>query len=373
MNKAEISNLVRQCYQCGICSGVCPKARVKPGFLPRKMVYEMISGSQDRAIDSGDAWTCLTCGLCELKCPMNVNFLDMVRETRAQMMGKNVICTIAHDNDFGSFYNIMKNEQIKPKRKEHLAEDVKTDDKSKVLYFMGCLPYFDIIFKDDVGFEGMDIANNTIRLLNQVGITPAVLDEEKCCGHDQLWRGQTELFEELAKNNIKYLKNYETIVTNCPECLRTLKKDYKEKLGLELDVKHISEFLAEKGEELTPNEDDKKKITYHDSCRLGRHMGIYEAPRELLEKMNYNLEEMIKNKEEALCCGVSAFVNCDDENTLIRRQKMKQALDTGAETLVTPCPKCQIHLKCLQMAKSEPDYNIRIADLTTVLFENLKR
>ncbi len=82
---------------------------------------------------------------------------------------------------------------------------------------------------------------------------------------------------------------------------------------------------------------------------------------------------MAKNKEDALCCGVSAFVNCNDENTLIRRQKMKQALDTGAETLVTPCPKCQIHLKCLQMAKSEPDYNIRIADLSTVLMENLKR
>ncbi|MFQ5975009.1 MAG: (Fe-S)-binding protein [Candidatus Hydrothermarchaeales archaeon] len=372
MTESEISKLVRQCYQCGTCSGVCPKARVKPGFLPRKMVFEMISGFSSRAVESGSGWDCLTCGLCQLKCPMNVNFLDMIRETRYKMVGKGVSCTVAHDNDFGSFYNIMKNEEIKPQRREFLADNVKTDDKSKVLYFMGCLPYYDIIFRDDVGFEGMDIANNTIRLLNAVGVEPAVLDDEKCCGHDQLWRGQTELFEELGKNNAKFLKDYELIVTNCPECLRTLSKDYKEKLGIELNVKHISEFLSEKAEGLSAN-GNKKKVTFHDSCRLGRHMGVFDAPRKLLEKMDYEIEEMVKNREEALCCGVSAFVNCDDENTLIRGQKMKQALDTGAETLVTPCPKCQIHLKCLQMAKSEPDYDIRIADLSTVLLENLKR
>lgn len=372
MSETSIAELVSQCYQCGICSGVCPKARVKPGFLPRKMVFEMISGFSSRAIDSGNGWACLTCGLCQLKCPMNVNFLDMIRETRYEMVGREVSCTIAHDGDFGSLYNIMKDEAITPNRKEFLAEDVKTDDKSEVLYFMGCLPYFDIIFRDDVGFEGVDIANNTIRLLNAVGIEPALLDEEKCCGHDQLWRGQTDLFEALAEHNAKFLDKYDTIVTNCPECYRSLAIDYDEKMGMKLNVKHISEFLSEKTGELSAN-GNKKKVTFHDSCRLGRHMGVFDAPRELLNIMGYDINEMIKNREEALCCGVSAFVNCDDENTLIRRQKMKQALDTGAEILVTPCPKCQIHLKCLQMAKSEPEYNIRIADLTTVLLENLKR
>ncbi len=364
-----IEDFVKTCYQCGVCSGACPKAVVKPGFLPRKMVHEMITGYGERELESGDCWDCLTCGTCQDKCPMNVDFLDMVRESRRA--GKTANCKLAHDNTLGmDFYNIMKNENIKPRRKKFLAKDVKVDDKSDVLYFMGCVTYFDIIFKDDVGFEGMDIADNTIRLLNAAGITPAVLDEEKCCGHDQFWRGQTGLFEEFAKQNAGILKRYKTIVTACPECYRTLAVDYRERLGIELNVKHISGFLAEKIGEIKPN--GTKKVTFHDSCRLGRYMNVYDPPRELLKKAGYEVLEMAKSREESICCGVSAFVNCDDENKEIRRMKMRDAVDTGAEVLVTPCPKCQIHLKCLQSDVSEPDYDIKIVDFSTLLAENIK-
>lgn len=364
-----IEDLVKTCYQCGMCSGVCPKALVKPGFLPRKMVHEMITGHVERELESGDAWDCLTCGTCQAICPMNVDFLDMVRELRRA--GNSANCKVAHDNTLGmDFYNILKNKNTKPRRKKFLAKDVKTDDKSDVLYFMGCVTYLDIIFKDDVGFEGMDIADNTIRLLNAVGITPAVLDEEKCCGHDQFWRGQNEFFEEFAKQNVEYLKKYKTIVTSCPECYRTLAVDYKDRLGIELNVKHISELLAEKVGEIEPN--GSRKVTFHDSCRLGRYMNVYDQPRELLKKAGHEVLEMTKTREESICCGVSAFVNCDDENKEIRRRKMRDAVDTGAEVLVTPCPKCQIHLKCLQSDASEPDYDIKIVDLSTLLAENIK-
>ncbi len=97
---------------------------------------------------------------------MNVDFLDMVRESRRA--GTAASCKVAHENTLGmDFYNIMQNESIRPRRKKFLAKDVKTDDESDVLYFMGCVTYLDIIFKDDVGFEGMDIADNTIRLLDE--------------------------------------------------------------------------------------------------------------------------------------------------------------------------------------------------------------
>ncbi|MEE8403379.1 MAG: (Fe-S)-binding protein, partial [Candidatus Hydrothermarchaeaceae archaeon] len=301
-----IEDFVKTCYQCGMCSGVCPKAIVKPGFLPRKMVHEMITGHVERGLESGDAWDCLTCGTCQDKCPMNVDFLDMVRESRRA--GKGANCKVAHDNTLGmDFYNILKNKNTKPRRKKFLSEDVRVDDDSDVLYFMGCVTYLDIIFKDDVGFEGMDIADNTIRLLNAVGITPAVLDGEKCCGHDQFWRGQNEFFEEFAKQNVEHLKKYKTIVTSCPECYRTLAVDYKERLGIELNVKHISELLVEKVGEIEPN--GSKKVTFHDSCRLGRYMNVYDQPRELLKKAGHEVLEMAKTREESICCGVSAFVN----------------------------------------------------------------
>lgn len=362
-----LAEFTSKCYQCGICSGICPKARVKPGFLPRKIVHENITGFSSRAISSGAGWDCLTCGLCENKCPMKVEFLDMLLSMRKEMSnGAGITCKLAHENFFGSsFYNIMKNEKMKPKRKHMLAKDVKISDSSEVLYFMGCLPYFDIVFKEDVGFEGMEIANNTIRLLNAVGVEPAVVEEEKCCGHDQLWRGDLKTFEELGKQGNL---DYKTIVTSCPECLRTLAVDYKERLGIALNVKHISEFLADKLK-LAPN-GKKAKVTFHDSCRLGRYMQIYEQPRELL-KLGCELKEMARNREDSICCSISAWVNCDDENKEIRRRKLDEAVATGAEILVTPCPKCQIHLKCLQVDKSEPERKIRIADLSTILVENL--
>lgn len=373
MAKITMAEFVSKCYQCGTCSGVCPKARVKPGFLPRRIVHENITGFSSRAVSSGAGWDCLTCGICQKKCPMKVDFLEMFLSMRKEMSnGAGVPCKLAHENFLGSsFYNIMKNENIKPKRKHLLAKDVKISDTSEVLYFMGCLPYLDIIFKDDVGFEGMEIANNTIRLLNAVGVEPAVIDEEKCCGHDQLWRGDLKTFEELGVQN-KNLTKYKTIVTSCPECLRTLAVDYKERLGITLNVKHISEFLVDKSAKLTPN-GKKANVTFHDSCRLGRYMQTYEQPRGLLKSMGYEIKEMARNREDALCCSISAWVNCDDENKEIRRRKLDGAIATDAEILVTPCPKCQIHLKCLQMDKSEPERKVRIADLSTVLAENLKR
>jgi Fe-S oxidoreductase len=371
MATVTTAEFVKKCYQCGMCSGFCPKARVKSGFLPRRIVYDTITGQSSRVVQSGDTWDCLTCGLCQIKCPMKVGFLDMIRESRKA--GMNGACKIAHDNTLSSsLYNIMKSRKIVPKRKQFLGKDVKISEDSDVLYFMGCTTYLDIIFKDDVGFEGMEIANSTIKLLNAVGIEPAVLDREKCCGHDQLWRGQIKDFEDFGRQNAELLKKYKTIIVSCPECLRTLAIDYKEKLDVELNVKHISEFLLENADKLKTN-GNKVAVTFHDSCRLGRYMNVYEAPRELLKLAGYELREMVKNRDEALCCGISAFVNCDDENKELRRRKMKDALETGADIMVTPCPKCQIHLKCLQKDESEPEYNIKIADLSTVLMENLKR
>jgi Fe-S oxidoreductase len=344
------------------------------GFLPRRMVYNVVTGNAERVIASGDAWNCLTCRECQVKCPMKIDFVNMVRGLREEMLKKGIPCLIAHDNTFGtSLINILKRRDIKPRRRAFLAEDVKVREDSDVLYFMGCVTYLDVVFKGDVGFEGMGIADNTIRLLNAAGIEPAVLEGEKCCGHDQLWRGQKELFKELGKQNLEYLREYKTIVTSCPECYLTLAVDYKESFGVELNVKHLSEYLLERKEKLKGK--GRGVVTYHDSCRLGRYMGVYDAPRELLKAVGYELREMRHAREEALCCGVPQFVSCDDENKEIRRRKLVEALETGAEVMVTPCAKCQIHLKCLQIDKGEKgdgrEYNIKIMDLSTALMEAL--
>ncbi len=379
METLSLEAFGRVCTQCAICSGACPKARVKPGFLPRRIVYEVVTGNASRLIDSGLAWHCLTCKQCQVRCPMGVDFTAIVRELRREMLSRGKGTVVAHANTLGpSLYRMMGNGKLKPKHRDFLAKDAKIGDGKEVLYFMGCTAILDFVFRDDVGFEGLDVANNAIRLMNAVGVEPAVLDEERCCGHDQLWRGEEGDFEGLAKQNAELLKGYGTIVTSCPECYRALAVDYKERLGVKLNVKHISEFLAERQDKLKANGGVTKTIaTYHDSCRLGRYMGVYEEPRKLLSAFGYELREMANSRDAALCCGVPQYVNCDDENKKIRRNRMKDAAETGASIMVTPCMKCQIHLKCLQRDASEKTegraYPVEIVDFTTALARKLAK
>jgi len=366
-----LAETIGKCYQCGVCSGICPVVRVRKEFSPRRILMSVNLGHAPEIVSSGALWNCLTCGACQVKCPMDVDFLGLVRNLRPQMLEQGVLYCPSHEGLLGPLYNIMKHEAIKPKRKNFLGEDIRTNDHSDTLYFTGCIPYMDVIFKEDLGFEGLAIVNNSVRLLNAIGIEPAIADQEKCCGHDFLWRGRQDIFEELARHNESFLKQYNRIVVSCPECYRTLAVDYKEKLGINLNVIHISELLTENIDKLQfmSNGDD---VTFHDSCRLGRYMKVYDPPRNLLEVAGYEVKEMAKNREESLCCGISAFIGCNDESKEIRRRLMKEALKTGVKTLVTSCPKCQIHLKCLQKDESEPEYPLRIVDLSTVVLERLK-
>lgn len=380
MATQALAAFAQLCNQCAICSGTCPKARVKPGFLPRRIVYNVLNGNASKLIDSGIAWHCLTCKQCQARCPMGVDFTAIIRELRRAMLEKGNGAVVAHANMLGpSLFGMMENEKLKPKHRDFLAKDVKIGEGEDVLYFMGCTAILDFVFRDDVGFEGLDVANNSIRLMNAAGVEPTVLDAEKCCGHDQLWRGEAGDFEKLARQNAELLKDYKTIVVSCPECYRALAVDYKEKFGVKLNVKHISEFLLEKGlGQRTPNGNATRTIaTYHDSCRLGRYMGVYDEPRKLLSAFGYELKEMAQNRDSALCCGVPQYVNCDDENKKIRRNRMNDAVATGASVMVTPCMKCQIHLKCLQRDASEKTegraYPVEIVDFTTALARKLTK
>ncbi len=368
---SEATSIFHQCYQCGICSGACPKAKVLPGFLPRRMVFEMINGFEERQLDSGLVWECLTCGRCQVNCPQGVDFLAMVRDIRGKSKKLGIDGAVAHNTILAPMYSIMVNPNIKPKKSMYLSEDVETDPDSKTLFFVGCSPHLDAPFSGDVGFKGIDIMNDSLRALNLIGIVPAVVDGERCCAHDYLWRGEKEVFEAFGRQNAEVLEKFDTIITACPECYRTLGVEYKELLGIDLNVRHVSEVVAENLDKIKKK--DRDKITYHDSCRLGRFMGVYDEPREVLERAGFSLVEMGESRENSLCCGVPTWVNCNDENKRIREQKLEDALSTGAKKLVLPCPKCEIHLKCLQVDKSEKDkYPIEIVNLSTLIKESLE-
>jgi Fe-S oxidoreductase len=164
-----------------------------------------------------------------------------------------------------------------------------------------------------------------------------------------------------------------TVVTSCAECYRTLSQDYKE-MGATFEVKHISQMAGELLDQgRLKVRSSGKKVTLHDACRLGRHTGVYDPPREVLRKVA-ELVEMPRSGPAASCCGVGAFLMCGAHSKRIQVERLIEAGAT-AGTLVTECPKCQIHFKCALKDKPVPGAKLpelEIIDLASFLARSLE-
>ncbi len=251
--------------------------------------------------------------------------------------------------------------------------ELRVSDNSDTLYFVGCAPYYGALFKP-LGVDGNGIARSTVRVLNALGIEPKILADERCCGHDLLWEGDVDGFRCLAELNAAFIRQagVKRIVTSCPECARALKVDYPAH-GIELNVEvlHLAELLA--GDEwLTADGRPSTVVTYHDPCRLGRHLGVYDAPRQVIERLGLELVEMPRHGPNALCCGTNGWTHCAIANKAIQVDRLREARSTGANLLVTACIKCQIHLKCaMQDQLLGDEIAIEIKDLATLAAEAL--
>ncbi|TET67613.1 MAG: (Fe-S)-binding protein, partial [Candidatus Zixiibacteriota bacterium] len=176
-------------------------------------------------------------------------------------------------------------------------------------------------------------------------------------------------------HNLQVIKKgkADKIVFSCPEGYAIFKQIYPELFGeLKFEVLHITELVAQKLKEGGFNLGEiVTKVTYQDPCRLGRFLGIYEEPREILKAIpGLELIEMPRNRKEAICCGSSTWINCSRVNKRIQLERLKEAKDTGAETLITACPKCKIHLSCA-LKDNDLEEKISIKDLNVLLAESL--
>jgi Fe-S oxidoreductase len=183
----------------------------------------------------------------------------------------------------------------------------------------------------------------------------------------------------LAQINAKLIRaaGVKQIVSSCPECVRALKVDYPAHgIQLNIEVKHLSELLTDLkplAPRLKPPADNIKTVTLHDPCRLGRHLGIYDAPRKVLEQLGYTIVEMQHTRANATCCGTNGWTHCSMANKGIQMQRLREAKATGADALVTACLKCQIHFKCaLQDEQLKNEINMEMMDLAVLLAERLE-
>lgn len=239
----------------------------------------------------------------------------------------------------------------------------------EVLFWVGCAGSYDDRYKR--------VTKAFVKILNKVGVDFAVLGTEESCTGDPARRSGNEfLFQMQAASNIEVLNAYniKKIVTACPHCFNTIKNEYPE-LGGNYEVVHHSTFLQELIQDgrikLKGGGSFKgKKITYHDSCFLGRANNIYEAPREVLEALDADLVEMKRCRTKGFCCGAGGaqmFKDAEPGRKEVNIERTEEALSTGAGIIAVACPFC---MTMMSDGVKNKEKNVAVKDIAEILSEN---
>jgi heterodisulfide reductase subunit D len=360
---------VNRCIRCGMCRSkydyfekvfrVCPSGEHSAGFwtnFPGGRVWtvkEILDGRlkiTDAPVEA--IYLCLLCGNCREKCGMTdlttgkpmINVPAIVKALRADLFaaGVEVPAGVAM---FGEAIEKKHNVFGAPveERADWLLPEITVETDADTVYFPGCL----------AAYRAPEIAQATAKILNKAGIKFSVLGEQEyCCGDPLIMTGQLSLAREIAQHNFERLKA-KRVITSCAGCYRCFKEEYPKLMGEEYQVNivHMVELLPELIEsgkiKFKAHKGKKEKVTYHDPCELGREMGLYDQPRQVIQSIpGIELVEMVRNRENAWCCGGGGGlkgVNYD-MSVEIGTDKVKEALATGAKRIISACPSCKINI-----------------------------
>jgi Fe-S oxidoreductase len=252
-----------------------------------------------------------------------------------------------------------------------MAEYASMEENPEVLFWVGCAGSFDA--------RAQKVTEAFCKILWNAGVKFAILGKEEACTGDPARRAGNEfVFQMLALQNIETLKMYavKKIVTTCPHCMNSLKNEYPELGEVSYEVVHHTQFLEEliKDNRLKFTEKEELKITYHDSCYLGRINGEYQAPRAILKEIYGDVTEMTRAKENGLCCGAGGaqmFKEDEPGNERINIERTEEALATGASTIAVNCPFCLTMFDDGLKAKEKQE-EVMAYDLAELIVQNKK-
>lgn len=313
-------------------------------------------------------YSCLLCRLDEENCGARIPNAEIYEQMRAELVEKGLgplpehAPLVASLKNYGNPWMQPKSARDRWLKKAKLAGRGGTESSSQTLYYAGCT------FPLDPNIQSVPLA--VARLLEMSGSEFDVLGkDEVCCGSTSLRIGHRELFDELSRSNADMISKYDRVVTACAGCFKTMSQDYP-KGERAPEVIHSVELLRNLIREgkLSPHEINAK-VTYHDPCHLGRHSGIYDAPREIIEMIpGVELIEMKYNRELARCCGAGAGVKtANPEVSLnIAKRRVEDACETGADILISACPFCEQALLDAVKALGKP---IKVMDVAELLLE----
>jgi heterodisulfide reductase subunit D len=383
---AKIGPNVLQCIACGDCRettdfsasppkwGVCVARDHTSGFEPffsrgkMQIIRSLWQGKLELSKDMAEViFQCPTCNACAEACAYDMDNSALYEALRAELVdaGCGLEAHMPMNKAMVELYNpYVRNNVLKKQWIEKLDFKIKdaSNEKAEILYFVGCTS----ALTPDIEA----VAINTAQILNKLGIDFSVFGEhEVCCGSVAMRTGDRKAFNFVATKNYKLFKNSgaKTIITSCAGCYRTLKLDYADYIkDLGIEVLHTIEFLNKFIQENNvPLKNLGINTTYHDPCHTGRHMGLYEEPRELLKKVA-NLNEMKTIKQSAKCCGAGGGVKKGfPELALeIAKSRIQEAEETDAEYLVSICPFCYRNLSDAIEARES---NIKMVDLVELV------
>ncbi len=367
----ELAEIAKICVKCNYCS-VCPTYRIEgwESVSPRgqlQILLQIADGSFELDMQIvKDIYKCSVCGLCEVVCMVDLPLIDFWEKLRAELVRKGYAPLSVHRKLRDMTY-INKNPYGGDQEKRGDWFKLESEETAKTLYFAGCT----------ASFRLQNLAKSTAELLKKLGIEFKYAGkEEVCCGSPFIRTGQLEIAKELFKRNVRTWEKMgvETIVTSCPGCFRTIARDYPkfaEEMGIDFnyEVYHTAQILDKN---LDKDFEVKRiRATYHDPCHLGRHMNIYEEPRRVIAKLGIELIEMPRNRELSLCCGAGGGLRSQFKEISfeIGKERIKEAVSTKVEYLITCCPFCEYHLS----KSSEKLGNvIKVVDLIELANERLK-
>ena len=383
------------CTRCGRCQDVCPAYLTGKPLSPKNLIQELKAhlveqgpsllrrsvrgrdGSDsdcpvllEGVVTEDELWACTTCGACEEACPVFVEPIRKIVDVRRNLVleqGKipaTIMSSLRSLQDRGHPWKGASASRTDWTSGLHV-KTLSTNGTAGLLFWVGCTAA--------VQERGMNIPISMMKILGAAGVDIGLLGhEESCCGHFARRIGDEYLFQCQAKQNIETLQRYQVkkIVTACPHCYHTLKYDYPQ-FGGEFEVVHHTEFLLQLIREgrLKLTEELSKRVAYQDPCYLGRYHGIYEAPREILAAVpGVEVVEMGRCRSGSLCCGAGGgrMWMDEDPDQRVNELRLKDAVATGADLIVTACPFC------LQMFEDatralDPEKPLEVVDLVELL------
>ena len=383
------------CIMCNRCQDVCPATATGKALSPAAILinerYELnkifpdFAGGResprpllDFALNEEAAWACTTCNACVEICPVGneqmLHIIDVRRERvlTAAEFPKGLQNTFNHMERAGNPWGMAAEERLGwakglPFEVPGLAQ--KPDPE--VLYWVGCAVAFDP--------RAQKIARSLATILNSAGVDWAVLGkEEKCTGDAARRAGNEYLFAQMAEENVAALNEIKpkTIVTTCPHCFHTIANEYPQ-FGGNFVVKHHTEFidgLVRSGKlKLSANGGDP--VTYHDPCYLGRHNGVFEQPRSLIQTSGAKLAEPRRSGKNSFCCGAGGaqFWKEEEKGTeRVSTNRYRELKETGAKTVATGCPFC-MRMITEEAAKEEPETAMEILDVAEIVAKQLAK